>query len=400
MLNKIIHSALLRHHFWRHADFDELSEVYVAMLFRSLALGLIGIFVPVYLLKLGYGLPGLAIFFMCFFFARSLTDILGAFSVARIGPKHTMLVSYVFQIVAALLFLTLPENNWPLALPAVIWGASNSLFFIAFHVDFSKIKHTENGGKELGFVNIMEKTGGMIGPALGGILATIFGAQYIFLIAIGLLLVGLIPLFKTAEPVKTKQKLHFKKLDLKPMKRDLISYVFFAIENNLTLVTWPAFLTLFVFKDNVYATIGGLASLGVMASIAAAFVAGKLVDTHKGGQLLKFATIGNAIVYLFRPFVRGIPAVLAVNIVDEALRVSYRIPYAKGWYDAADDHPGQRIVYISTIESLSSFAKAMVWVELFIIMNYVTDYQLLVIAFFIGGVASLLINTQRFKALQ
>ena len=400
MIRSFIHRILLRRHFWRHADFSELSEVYIAIMFRSLALSLIGIFVPVFLLKEGFGFLGVAQFFLFFFLARTIMDIVAAYMVARIGPKHTMLVSYMFQITAALMFLTMPQFRWPLVIPALIWGSSNSLFYIAFHVDFSKIKHSVHGGKEIGFVNIMERFGGMIGPVVGGVLATIFGGQYIFLAAIALLLLGLVPLFQTAEPVKTRQKLSYRKLDIRPIWRDVVSYGAYSVENNLCLALWPTFLTLFIFKQNVYATIGSLASVGVVVSIVAAFSVGKLVDGRQGRKLLRYATIANAIVYVMRPLVRTVPAVLGINTVNDALTVSYRIPYTKGWYDAADSHPGLRIVYLSVIESFGSFSKFIVWIELYMLATVVSPHSTLIVGFFVAATASLLINVQKFKALQ
>jgi MFS family permease len=164
MLKRIIYRLLRHRHFWRDASFDELSEIYTAMLFRSLALGMVGIFIPVFLFTTGYTLSAIFTFFIYFFATRTVMDIGAGYLVARVGPKHTILVSYVLQIMAALLFLTLPTHHWPLFLPALIWGASNSLFFIAFHVDFSKIKHSVHGGKELGYVTIMERIGQTIGP--------------------------------------------------------------------------------------------------------------------------------------------------------------------------------------------------------------------------------------------
>ena len=400
MIKKALHRILRHRHFWRDASFDELSEVYVAIMFRSLALALIGVFVPVFLIRQGYGFNGVAVFFVFFFLARTVMDIVGGFMTARIGPKHTMLVSYIFQIAAALLFVTLPEQSWPLWIPAILWGSSNSIFYVAFHTDFSKIKHSSHGGKEIGYVNVMERAGGMIGPAFGGIIATIFGGQYIFLVAIALLLIGISPLFRTAEPVKTRQKLRFSDFDVDKIKPDLTSYAFYAVENNLCIALWPAFLTLFVFQENIYATIGSLASIGVIVSMLAAYGVGKMVDKKQGGRLLRFATIANSCVYLIRPFVRGIPAVLGINTVNDALTISYRIPYTKGWYDKADSFPGHRIVYLSVMESFGSFSKFFVWTELYLLTTSFTPFTVIIVGFIVASISSLLINTQQFKALK
>ncbi len=43
MLKKIVYSLLRHRHFWREVGFDELSELYVSMMFRGLSISLPGI---------------------------------------------------------------------------------------------------------------------------------------------------------------------------------------------------------------------------------------------------------------------------------------------------------------------------------------------------------------------
>ena len=67
MIQKTITKLLKHRHFWRDVGFDELSELYACMLLRSLATGLIGLFVPVYLYKNGYSLQSIFVFYIIFF---------------------------------------------------------------------------------------------------------------------------------------------------------------------------------------------------------------------------------------------------------------------------------------------------------------------------------------------
>jgi MFS family permease len=399
MLKRIIYRWLRNHHFWRSAGFDELSEIYVSMLFRSLALSMMGIFVPVFLIKIGYSLSGVASFYAMYFACRTVWDIAAGYIVARIGPKHTILYSYLLQIAAAAVFMTLPDVHWPLLLPAILWAASFSFFHISFHVDFSKIKHPDHGGKELGHVHIMERIGGAIGPLAGGLLATVIGAQAIFLVAIVVLLTGVIPLFQTTEPVKIHQQLNFKTLPLARLKRDLFSYTALIVETNLLIVMWPLFLTLFVFMDNTYAFIGVLSSIGILTSIAGTYYIGRAVDNKGGGKMLRMAAIGNSLLYCLRPFATSAPLVLGANITGEIMSIAQRLPFMKGVYDAADRLPGHRIVYIVVLESLANFVKTVVWLHLYLLTFLLRDRHVLVVGFGVASVASLLVLVQRFPAL-
>lgn len=398
MLKKIIYRLLRKRHFWR-ADFDELNEIYVSMLFRSLALSMMGIFVPVFLIKSGYDLSEVALFYVLYFACRTIWDVVAGYVIARIGPKHTILGSYLLQIAAAAVFMTLPEMHWPLLLPATIWAASISFFHVSFHVDFSKIKHPDHGGKELGHVHIMERIGGTIGPLAGGLLATIVGAQAIFLVAIVILLLGVMPLFRTREPVRIHQHLQFKTLPLARLKRDMFSYSALIVEINLSIVIWPLFLTLFVFRDNTYALIGILSSMGILVSTLSTYYIGRMIDNKKGGQVLRIAAVANAVLYCLRPFATTAPLVLGTNVAGEIMSVAHRLPFMKGVYDAADRLPGHRIVYIVVLESLASFVKTVVWLHLYLLTFLWRDRQVLVFAFGLAAIASLLILVQRFPAL-
>lgn len=402
MFKKLVVKIIKRHHFWRDAGFDELSEIYVSMMFRSMAINLSSLFIPLYLLKLGYGITSIFILVGVYFVSRAVCfDLTSAHLTARYGPKHTIALSYIMLFVSSSMFWTLPSIGWPLWLIGIIWGGSASLFFIPFDVDFSKIKHQSKGGKELSIVSVVERVGGVLGPLIGGFIAWWFGGQALFLVTAILLIIGLIPLMMSGEPVKTRQRLEFKSLPINIIKRDIISSIFVGLENTLTIFAWPLFLGLFILNrsDTAYTGLGFLASVSVFMSIFAAYAVGSIIDSRKGRQLLRINSIGNALLHFFRGFVSVLPAALLVNIINEVVTVGYRMPYAKGKYDKADELPGHRIVYFTSLEIICSTIKALVWLLLALISTIVSDYSVLVLSFFVAGVSSIFINTENFKAL-
>ncbi len=399
MFKKIISRILRPRHYWRDIGFDELSELYTSMMFRSLAISLAGIFVPIYLLKLDYSLVEILTFYGLFFTGRVAWDFLAGHLVARFGPKHSIIVANLLQIMAVLMLVTMKDVAWPLFLIAAALGGATSFFFIAFHVDFSKIKHTEHGGKEVSFMNIMDRIGGMFGPLIGGLIATFFGATYMFLAALVLLMVGLIPLFLSGEPVRTHQRLDFRGLPVHKLKADLLSYGALGVENTISLVLWPLFMAMFIFRDQPYASIGIVISVSVIASLFAARAVGKLIDNHRGRALLRYGAAGNAILHLVRPFTTTFRGALGINMGNETVTVAYRLPYLKGMYDAADQLPGYRIVYIVSMEAFASILKATTYWTLCILATVLSSYSVLNSAFVIAAVASCLIMTERFAAL-
>jgi MFS family permease len=399
MLKKLIKQLLAPRHYWRTVTFDELSELYTSMLLRGLAISLVGIFIPVYLYKLGYKIPDILLFYTGFFFAKLVFDFIAAYVVAKQGPKHTIILSYSLQVVSLGMLLTLPTMHWSLEAISGIWGASSSLFFIAYHVDFSKIKHSEHGGKEIGYMFIIEKIGAIIGPLIGGLVANYFGAHYIIAAAATMFTLSIIPLLLSPEPVRTNQVLHFSKLPTLVYKRDALAYSALGIENSVSIVLWPLCIVALVFTNDTYAKIGILSAAGVFISLFTTRAIGALIDNKKGRQLLRFGVVVNAANHLVRIYAKQFWAVFTINMVNEAATPAYRMPFIKGWYDASDDLEGLRIVYLATMEAVGDIAKATLWALLFVLSGILSTRSLIGLGFIIGAVASLLIATESFPAL-
>jgi MFS family permease len=401
MLKRLIYRLLARRHFWRQVGFDELSELYIGMMFRGMAIGMSGLFVPLFLIGLHYSVTSILMVMAWYFTSRlGVFDLLAGYMVARIGPKHGMFIGHIMLIASTALFLTLPHYSWPLWLLGGLWGGAQSFFFISFNVDFSKVKHPRHSGKEFGYITIMEKIGAVFGPLVGGVVATVFDPGYIFLLAIGLLLGGLLPLFRTAEPVRVKQRLDFRHFTIDGHGRDFLAAAGLGVENYVSLYLWPLFLGLFVLVGSTaYAKLGVLSSVSFAVSILAARVIGRLIDARKGRLLLRSGALANALLHLFRPFVSTFPIAFGVNLVNDAITPAYRMPYFKGLFNAADDLPGQRIAYITSIEIFGSLVKAtMCWT--LVILSLGLEPRVVLTVGFVGAAAvSLLITAERFRAL-
>lgn len=399
MVKQLLRRIIRQRHFWRDAGFDELTELYISNMLRVFALSVLAVFVPFYMYQQGYTITEILATYGFFFMCRVVMDITAGYFVARYGPKHSILLSNGLQIVSAALFLTAPAQHWPVWLLGAVYGAATSFFFVAFHVEFSKIKHTAYVGRELGHMQVFEKMASIAGPLVGGIAGATFGSPYIFLVASAVLIISLWPLFRSAEPVRTRQELHFRQLPLAAVSRDLFAYGALGIENTLCLNLWPLYLSLFALGGNVYAKLGALSSLAVLVSIAAARTIGRWVDNRNARTILRVAALLNTVVYMYRPFVGGLMPALVTNVVNEVITTGYRLPFIKGVYAAADELPGLRIVYVSSLECIASIAKGTTWFLLALLSTMAGTKQVLIIGFMIAGVASLCITRERFRAL-
>lgn len=396
MIKKAMHQFLKRSHFWRDTGFDELSELYISSMLRSIALAIFSIFTPFFLYQQGYSAAAILSLFGCFFAVRAAADIGAGYFVGRFGPKHTMILSNFMQIISSSLLLTVPQQHWNVILLAIPWAIANSLFFISYHVSFSKIKHTPKAGAELGHMQTFEKIGYLLGPLVGGVIGSVFGPEYIFVTATLLLIISLWPLFLTSEPTKVHQKIDFKSLPIRKIKRDMFTYASLGLENTLCINAWSFYVAVFLLSGAVYAQLGTISAIGVLAAVLSAKAIGHLSDSRLARPIMRVSIGFNMVLHAVRPFVSGVAGVLAVNVANEAVTSGYRMPFMKGVYAAADDLPGYRIVYISTLESISSIAKGTAWFFLAILATVLSLNTVLIVGFAIAAIASIGITKERF----
>ena len=400
MVQKIIYNLIGRRHFWRTVSFGELSEIYASQFLRSLATSLIGIFVPIYLYNIGYSLQDIALLFLLWFLFRYPVAYYGAKIIGLFGPKHGIALSVVLQIVYLSFILSAESLHWHIWIIALAGSAANGLFIMAFNIDFSKIKHTEHGGKELGYLQIFERVGAVIGPLVGGIIAGWFDPRYTVMLAILVLFGSLIPIFMSAEPMRVNQRITLKGFPLKRHRRDFMVGMAFQLENVISIVIWPLFLGIFVLVDRTYESLGLLASVSTASAIIAVYIIGKLIDDSKGRKILNIGAIGNAILHAIRPLVNTPLQAFGINILNEPLTAMYRMPFLKGMYDASDSVPGYRVAYFMLYEWGIATVNVAFWSIVYMLLAVTSDKLTLQITFIIAAVCSLLITKQKFNALR
>lgn len=397
---KYVYIKLLAHrHPWRELSFSQLAELYSAVSLRNLAQNLVGLFIPVFLYKNGYSLQEVLLFFMITAATSALAAVPIGYLVARIGPKHTLLLSNLVQIAALLLIATIPVYGWPIALPAVVLGLAVKLYYLAYHVDFSKILHPEHGGKELGFMTNLGQLANLLAPLAGGLIALAFGARWTLYCGVVMFALAAIPLFASGEPTASRHKLDFRGLLAKKRWPDYVSFVGYSISFEVAVVLWPLFLAVAVFSTSAYAKIGLVTSVGSVAGLFSAMAIGRLVDKNQGGFLLKASTIAAATCHFLRAVVGSFGSALILNTADLANSNGYNIAYIRGFYDQADSLSGQRIAYISLMETATEIGNLAIYIIGYGFSMFLLPGLALKATFVATAGLTLLMLVQRFPAL-
>src|SRR5680860_273353 len=371
---EVVHTVTHSKRFWQNAKMSELGELYISMTLKTFAFSMIGVFVPIYLYQLGFSLATIALYFVVYFAFRVPVNFLAGEFTARYGPKHTISYAYVLTLVYLGLLLTMERYNWPLWVLALTASASLSMFFVAYHVDFSRIKEIKNVGSELSHMYMLQRIASAIGPLLGGLIATVFGVHIVIAISIIFVLLAIIPLMMTREPMRFRNSLNFSGIALGKESRNIVAFSAVAVGRQLGLSIWPLYIAIFIFSENIYGMVGLVTSISVIASILMAKMIGNLIDNHRGGLLLRYSTIFLIVIHALRVMVDSLMGVIGMNILSEFGETGVLLPLMKGYYARADKVK-DRIAYVVMMESSIAFVRAMFW--LFILMLLINfDHQM------------------------
>lgn len=400
MLRRIIYRLTRKHHTWRDVKFSELTEIYTSMSLRSFGFGVIGIFVPIFLYNNGVNLSDIFYFYTLFFIFRIPVAFIAGYIVARVGPKHSIALSTIITILFLSLLVTYSSMNWSLLLLSLLFTVSNGLFFIAYHTDFSKIKDSKNGGKELGWLYIFERFGSALGPFVGGLLASYVAPEISIVFAMLMLVLSLVPLFLSSEPVKLRQKISYKGFAWKNQTANYLSMGAFHVDNVASMVLWPLFIAVAIFEDDTYAKVGSLVAISMVVSMFSARMYGKFIDDNKGLFILRYGVTMNAFVHAIRSFVVASGGAIAISTLNEPMTLLYKMPLVKGLYDEADSIEGYRIVYFVTTEIFTAFVKFLMCLALLLFSYSYSPVEVLRYSFVFVGIISIGILLQRYKALK
>lgn len=403
MVQQILHRLLLRRHFWRYATFSEVAELYASRMMRMMAINMSAAFVSVFLYQNGFSILFIATYWTSFYILKVLIALPAAKYAAMFGPKHGILLSNLLYIPSMIIYAFVPQWGIPaLVVTALLQGTSAVMYDLCHLIDFSKVKSVEHAGKEIAYMNIVEKIAKGLSPFVGGLLAFVAGPQATMWAAALLFAMASVPLFKTGEPIPTRQKLVLRGFPWRLTWRSLAAEAavgFDAVSSGTVWTLLVAVGILGVTSNSVYAELGALLSVVLLAALAASYAYGRIIDRRRGGDLLRVMTVGNALTHLMRPFVTSPAVVAGVNVANEAATTGYAMAFTRGMFDTAD-LSGHRVTYFGLIDVVANLGATLAGLTFIFLVSTLGDVDGMRAFFFVAAPVVLLIMTPKFRLYQ
>jgi MFS family permease len=280
---------------------NEREEIYLNNVIETFTKALIGIFIPIYLLEIGFSFQWAIMFFIVNWSFHMITSPYAGAIASRLGLKHTILYRIPFLIVFFFMLLALePYPSMMLLIAtALVGGFSLSLYWVPLNAEFVKNSDAIHRGEEVGHLIAFPRITTIFAPTLGALILGFLGFNILFIIVILLIVFSVAPFFATGD-YKGSFKFSFRQTKLFMDRR--FSAIFFLRGFMVVseMLMWPLF---------IYFTLGNVLDVGIAASLWGLGIAlftliiGKVSDRTSKRKIMKIGGLGYGITWFVRIFV-------------------------------------------------------------------------------------------------
>ena len=295
-LSRIYHYHKIYRLFSTELRLFELS-VWLHVLARSM----IAIFIPIFLLKIGYSVAEVMLYYFFLgvfnfplnFFAKWLTR--------KIGARYVIIFGSISLIAFFATLYNLTLNNWPLLITMAFFAALyDALYWVAHIYFFIRCeKHDDNISKGVSFLYILKRIAGVLAPIFGALILIFFKQKVLILISTIVLVLSIWPLFKIRY---THDKPSSKPIKLKSFfkgGKDIKEYILQGLcsfHNVSEGVIWPMFIFI------LFKTIESVALIAVIVSVTTiifTYFTGKIKKADRS-KIMALGSLLIAIVWILR----------------------------------------------------------------------------------------------------
>ncbi|MBD3263093.1 MFS transporter [Candidatus Woesearchaeota archaeon] len=272
----------------------ELKEIYAATIMRAFSLSLVSVFIPMYLLNLGYELNQALFYLAIFYLTMAIFAPIVSVISSKAGLKHTIAIGPGLTIVYLLLLRSIGEINLPLYPIAIVGAIGAIIYWVPMNSHFTKSSNKGRRGTETGLFTALPKVAAVTAPFIGGVMIASFGFSLLFLIAAVLLLVSVAPLFLSYE-YKSHMKYKWKQIF---SKKNLHWFDDFFVQGFVMVPVFVMFpIYIFTLSQNFSIT-GAAVSLMSLGIAICAILLGRATDKFGKKAIMRASAIILSLVFI------------------------------------------------------------------------------------------------------
>ncbi|MFH1402032.1 MAG: MFS transporter [Patescibacteria group bacterium] len=316
--------------------------LYKSVSITYIATGLLGLYLPIFLYNLfEQNIQAVALYYLIGHFAYGMTVMWGAKYLNKFGFRRALRLSGFFGMLYFMLFYFTTADNFQILIPLIIITLLffRLLYWIPYNVDFAKFTDVKNRGREISMMGVTKNIAAVLTPILAGFLIIKFSFNILFLIAMILYLLSIIPLFKIArtnEKFAWTVKQTWQHFFSKKRRREVLAFMADGAEGVIGVLVWPIFM--FQILNGDYLKLGVIATIITGVTIFLQLIIGYYSDEKMNkSRILHFGSVFYAMGWIFKIFIATAFQIFVIDSYHRIVKIFMRIPFDTMTYEKAAD---------------------------------------------------------------
>lgn len=370
---------------------DGFLALYSGRIIQFVAFNLIGIFLPIYLyIAFNESIENVLYWYLFGHLIYGLFLPFGVQFLNKIGLRRSLRVS-VFLFASYYVCLNLLDNNFWLflILATIMLTLARTCFWLPFHTDLAKFTEKEDRGKTIGMLSATSTFLGVLMPLVSGFMIASFDYNIVFIIAVIIYLLSIIPFLKlphTRERYSWGYFETFKQYFSKANKKLVLSNMANGAENAVGIIIWPIFI--WKLLDGSYVAVGIISSLIVLVTILIQLFVGKYTDVLDKRKMIHWGSLMYAVGWLAKVFVLTSMQIFIVGTYHSFALIFKNTPFDTLNYELLADQ-GHFVDEYTVLKELAvQFGKVLILgFAIFVALTFGVNWT-----FALAALASLFIN--------
>ena len=283
-----------QHHSLRKSRYHSQGNFYISQGLYEIGIGLISLFLPIYLYNLGFSLGDILLFWFACDILYFVFTHLARHLIIKFGVIKAMTLANVVAILTAVYVLffisNLTEISWFLLLPIAFlrpFYFSISLLTSCYYYS-GKVKDNAHLGQQSSIIRAVKEAGSILTPLLSGLIIYLVSFEFSLIVGGIILLISVVPLLKSPLPKQMTSMKEKHVANLKSYRRifKTVSFKKMILETSFLVGSiyvwwyWSVYIAITIFKDNPFLILGAILSGGGFLAILISLWTGKMLDKN------------------------------------------------------------------------------------------------------------------------
>lgn len=329
----------------------EIYRIHVAHTLHNVALSVVSIYIPIFLLTLGFSLTKTIAFFAVFHGTGLLFALaVCPYMIRRWGLVRLLKFYYPVEIGFFVLLNFLPVLPHLFWLIAIVGGLANFSYWVPMNMLLIKHAEMEKMGSDLASFFALPKAFGILGPLISAALIPLIGFWPVFIIVIIGLILSYLPLvgIRNSE-ITTSFDFQISRAWSKLRERKLL-FVLEGFDNIIEESEWFWGIFVFLIVGTLHAP-GIVGSLGALGGALFTVIVGKYAN-RSAKALIPIASAGLITVWVVRTFIDNALSAYMVTVVASFVTTLFLVSYFSMIYRAVKNQKEEEFIILREIPTV------------------------------------------------